>query len=64
MGHSTIGMTLSTYTHPEQLDKSLFYDGSLSEEEKLSRLKEQYQYILEQISQYLSGFTKDLPKKM
>ena len=30
MGHSTIGMTLSTYTHPEQLDKSLFYDGSTS----------------------------------
>lgn len=53
MGHSTINMTLSTYTHPEQLDKALFFNGSLSEEEKLLRLREEYQQVLDQISSFL-----------
>lgn len=54
MGHSTVGMTFTTYTHPEQLDKALFYDGSLSENEKLLRLQKQYQAVLTQISEFLS----------
>ncbi len=54
LGHSTVGMTLTTYTHPEQLDKALFYDGKLSEEEKLAQLKAEYQAILTLIDGYLS----------
>lgn len=53
MGHSTVGMTLQTYTHPEQLDKALFYNGSLSEEEKLTLLREQYRHILGKIEGFL-----------
>ena len=53
MGHSTVAMTLSTYTHPEQLDKALFYNGSIAEEQKLVLLREQYQGILQQISDFL-----------
>ncbi len=58
MGHTTTSMTLTRYTHPEQLDKGLFYNGALTEEEKLQRLKEQYQVILDKISSYLSDFTQ------
>lgn len=57
MGHTTTQMTLSRYTHPEQLDKGVFYNGSLSEEVKLARLKEQYAAVLERIS----SFIKNLP---
>lgn len=58
MGHTTTGMTLTRYTHPEQLDKGLFYNGSLSEEEKLMRLREQYQNILNIISGFINRFTQ------
>lgn len=57
LGHTTTNMTLTRYTHPEQLDKGLFYNGSLSEEDKLTRLKEQYQAVLYRISDFLGGFT-------
>lgn len=53
MGHSTVGMTLQTYTHPEQLDKALFYNGNLREEEKLESLKQQYRHILDKIEKFL-----------
>ena len=53
MGHSTVEMTLTTYTHPEQLDKALFYDGSRTEEEKLTLMRSQYRHILEKIENFL-----------
>lgn len=62
MGHTTVGMTLTTYTHPEQLDKALFYNGSLSETEKLEHMKAQYDKVLDRISECLDCCTKDLPK--
>lgn len=57
LGHTTTNMTLTRYTHPEQLDKGLFYNGSLSEEDKLVRLREQYQAVLDKISDFIGGFT-------
>lgn len=53
MGHSTVTMTLTTYTHPEQLNQALFFDGSKTEEEKLSIMKEQYSDILAKICKFL-----------
>lgn len=50
MGHSTVAMTLTTYTHPEQLNTTLFYDGSKTEEEKLAILREQYSEVIKQIN--------------
>lgn len=58
MGHTTTSMTLNRYTHPEQLDKALFYNGALTEAEKLQRLREQYQDILDKISGFISSFTQ------
>lgn len=58
MGHSTVQMTLTRYTHPEQLDKALFYNGALTEEEKLQCLREQYQKELDKISNFLNDFTQ------
>ena len=46
MGHADIALTLSTYTHPEQLDKALFFDGSRSDDEKLDILRVKYHSIL------------------
>lgn len=54
MGHSTVAMTLSTYTHPEQLSKEIFYNGGLTEQEKVGKLREEYNEILSIISEYLS----------
>ena len=62
MGHTTVDMTLNTYTHPEQLDKGVFFNGSLTEEEKLSVLRNEYKEILSLISTFLDSCTKDLPK--
>lgn len=58
MGHTTTSMTLNRYTHPEQLDKALFYNGALSEEEKRERLRQQYQGILDKITTFLCSFTQ------
>lgn len=57
LGHTTTNMTLTRYTHPEQLDKGLFYNGSLSEADKLTLLKEQYQAVLDRISDFIGSFT-------
>lgn len=61
MGHTDISMTLSTYTHPEQLNRALFYDGSKSEDEKLSILQQDYREILEIISDFLDSIPKLYP---
>lgn len=53
LGHSTVGMTLTTYTHPEQLDKALFYDGSKTETEKLEIMRSEYAEILKEIENNL-----------
>lgn len=62
MGHSNIGTTLNTYTHPEHLDIATFYDGALTEAEKLARLQQQYAAVLSKISQFLEANTQILPK--
>lgn len=53
MGHSTIDMTLSVYTHPEQLDKGTFFNGSLNEKQKLAIYRKKYMTILSMIEQNL-----------
>lgn len=58
MGHSTVDMTLTRYTHPEQLDKATFYNGALTEEEKLAILREQYAAVLSKISGFLDCYTQ------
>lgn len=62
MGHADIAMTLSTYTHPEQLDKALFFDGSRPDDEKLDILRGKYQGILNKISGFLDEHTQIIPK--
>lgn len=62
MGHTDISMTLSTYTHPEQLDKALFFDGSTPDEEKILIMKQKYQAILSKISAFLNEHTQIVPK--
>lgn len=52
LGHSTVSMTLTTYTHPEQLNQGLFYDGSKTEEEKIAIMQEQYESILGKINRF------------
>lgn len=61
MGHSDPYMTLKTYTHPEQLDRALFFDGSKSNEEKLEILRDKYSSILEIISTFLDSVPNSYP---
>ena len=53
MGHSTVETTLRIYTHPEQLDRETFLNGSLKEEEKLEILRKEYAEILAIIEDFL-----------
>lgn len=53
MGHSTIETTLRIYTHPEQLDRETFLNGSLKEEERLEILRKEYAEILAIIEDFL-----------
>jgi len=61
MGHSSVNMTLNTYTHPEQLDMPTFFNGSLTESEKLELLRKKYQNILNKIENFLNR-TQNVPK--
>ena len=54
MGHSTIDTTLRIYTHPEQLDKGTFLNGSLSETEKNTIYKQKYDEILAVINSFFA----------
>ena len=63
MGHSSPITTLNIYTHPEQLDEELFFNGSLSDSKKLEKLQADYNNILQIISDYLDYRTQNLPKK-
>ena len=62
MGHADPHVTLNTYTHPEQLDRQLFYDGSLSDEQKSQIMQERYSEILDIISEFLDGIPKFYPQ--
>lgn len=53
MGHSNVQTTLKTYTHPEQLDREIFLDGSLTEDEKNEHLRQEYAEILRLIENFL-----------
>lgn len=63
MGHSDPFMTLNTYTHPEQLDESLFFDGSLSDKEKTEKLNKEYKKVLQIINDFFDSVPKIVPKK-
>lgn len=63
MGHSSPITTLNIYTHPEQLDEELFFDGSLSDSEKVAKLQAEYNNILQIIADYLDYRTQNIPKK-
>ena len=54
MGHSNVQTTLKTYTHPEQLNREIFLDGSLTEDEKNEHLRQEYAEILGLIETILS----------
>lgn len=53
MGHSTVDTTLNRYTHPEQLDKGTFLNGSLSEAEKVAIYKQKHDKIMTIIGEFL-----------
>lgn len=53
MGHSDVQTTLRIYTHPEQLNRAVFLNGKLTEDEKLKHLKREYAEILEMIDNFL-----------
>ena len=53
MGHSNVQTTLKTYTHPEQLNREIFLDGSLTEDEKNEHLRQEYAEILRLIENFL-----------
>ena len=61
MGHADATTTLNIYTHPEQLDKALFFDGSISDEKKLERLRKQYDEVLQIITEFLDGVPTSIP---
>lgn len=61
MGHSDPTTTLKIYTHPEQLDRTLFFDGSLSDNEKTAKLRQEYSEILEIIDIFLNSIPKIYP---
>lgn len=56
LGHSDIAITLKTYTHPEQLDRSLFFRGDISSDEKRQILKAENAEVLDMIDLYLSAY--------
>ena len=62
MGHSDPTTTLKIYTHPEQLDRALFFNGSLSDEEKTAKLRQEYNEILDIIDEFLNSIPKTYPK--
>lgn len=53
MGHSTIDTTLRIYTHPEQLDKGTFLNGSLNDTDKLTIYKQKYDEIMTLINNFI-----------
>ena len=53
MGHSVVQTTLDRYTHPEQLDKGTFLNGSLSDTEKVAIYKQKYDVIMQAIDGFL-----------
>lgn len=62
MGHKDPYMTLNIYTHSEQLDKSLFYNGGISENDKTLILQNKYNAVLEKISKYIENIPIIYPK--
>ncbi|MBD5131356.1 MAG: site-specific integrase [Clostridiales bacterium] len=61
MGHADATMTLNIYTHPEQLDKELFFNGALTEEEKLAIMRQRYSGITDMIAEFLNSIPKSYP---
>ena len=61
MGHADATMTLNIYTHPEQLDKELFFNGAISEDEKLEIMRQQYNEVIKIIYNFLHSIPKSYP---
>ena len=53
MGHSTVDTTLNRYTHPEQLDKGTFLNGSFSATEKVAIYKHKHDEIMTIVDRFL-----------
>ena len=61
MGHTNTQTTLNTYTHPEQLDRTLFLRGDLQNSEKTAILRQKYRKILDSISAFFDRCTQTVP---
>lgn len=55
MGHSTTETTINIYTHPEQLDRSTFIRGDISNDEKTAVYREKYNSILMLIERFIKN---------
>lgn len=62
MGHTNTQTTLDRYTHPEQLDRSVFLRGDLTEDQKLEILRKNYSDVLRKIEAFLDERTQIVPK--
>lgn len=62
MGHTNTQTTLDRYTHPEQLDRSVFLRGDLTEDQKLEILRKNYADVLHKIEAFLDERTQIVPK--
>ena len=62
MGHTNTQTTLDRYTHPEQLDRSVFLRGDLTEDQKLEILRKNYADVLRKIEAFLDERTQIVPK--
>lgn len=63
LGHSTVALTLSTYTHPEQLDRGLFLNGSIDDNEKLRIMRAKHAEILQLLSNLLDSIPQTYHQK-
>lgn len=63
MGHSTVNTTLTTYTHPEQLDTGTFLRGDLTDDEKLALYRSNCREISCIIEEFLDQRTQIIPIK-
>ena len=61
MGHADATTTLNIYTHPDQLDKELFFNGAVSDDEKLAIMRKKYDEILDIITEFINNIPKSYP---
>ena len=59
---SRIRIAARVHTHPEQLDRSVFLRGDLTEDQKLEILRKNYADVLRKIEAFLDERTQIVPK--